>query len=71
MFSIILASFGFFPLPDVGGRYEACEAVLSAPYYAYNRCFNDDVMIGARWDGSQILLTCARVRVICPLRKSA
>jgi len=70
MFSLILASLGVFPLPDVGGRFEMCEAMMSNRYYAYNSCFNDDVVVGVRWDGAQILLTCARVRILCPSRHS-
>ena len=68
MFSLILASLGVFPIPDASGRFEMCETMMSSRYYAYNSCFHDDVVVGARWDGTQVLLTCARVRVLCPSR---
>lgn len=68
MLSLLLASYvGIFPLPH-DYRYEMCESMVVSKYYAYNQCFNDDVVVGLRWDGAQFLLTCGRVRVLCPSR---
>lgn len=43
-----------------------CEVKSTRTYYAYNQCFQGDVVTGARWDGYQMLLLCQTLTVVCP-----
>jgi hypothetical protein len=59
----LLFSLSLFPFRP--GAF-TCEVKTVRAYYAYNRCFQGDVVTGVRWDGYQMLLTCETLKMVCP-----
>lgn len=62
MISLFLAASVFMARPGS----VICQVKVTRSYYAYNQCFQGDVVTGMRWDGYQALLLCQTLTVICP-----
>jgi hypothetical protein len=61
--SVLLLAISLFPFRP---GWDACQVQTVRTYYAYNQCFRNDVVVGARIEGGGVLLTCSSVSVICP-----